>query len=331
MRKISRQSIAIIVLVLIVVSLLSVMILQNFVLNTANRPPQEDPKTDLVLQLEDYTVFDLEDLSFKFVIAKVKISSNDSINLGLENLTTSENVALNNVDAYRKSLESKGYDLSMMNVSLTDIISLENSVSVNLFIPIKSVSIKEVQLRVSQLFQSTYKLSIDPLRFNLNNPLGTKEMLGKATIDGTEPNPDGNESGGLVVPNQSFTFGELNEINPLSIYFDKEGILEPVTFEPGTKIYSVSVYLSSQEKTAINRARLSTDDAQKVFEPMSSVYVYEFGTNMFQRAEYYQNGYLLFAVGEKDVEILSQQSPLQLEYQVDDSQDWIRVDILQNN
>lgn len=172
--------IGIVLLALIGYFILSMMIPSNKVNNqltedvtlatgSQEKPAESDAIEGYKVDLIDSVVFNLKDIDFKFVIAKIRVQSDDNINLKLSHFKTSEGLVLDQVDNYVKQLEDKSYFLGKQNVWY-EILSNENSTMVNIFIPIKDKNAKEI----------TLVTDIEPdkeMKINLSNTKGTPEML----------------------------------------------------------------------------------------------------------------------------------------------------------
>lgn len=133
------------------------------------KPAESEVIDGYKVDLIDSVVFNLKDVDFKFVIAKIRVQSNDKINLKLSHFKTSEGIVLDQADSYIKQLEDKSYFLGKQNVWY-EILSNENSTMVNIFIPIKDKNAKEI----------TLSTDLDPdqeMKINLSNSKGTAEML----------------------------------------------------------------------------------------------------------------------------------------------------------
>lgn len=324
MKKSSKQNIAIVALSLVVVVLLLAMVYQNFFMNLNDRPPLETPTKDVVVSLEDYTVFDLEDISFKFVIAKIKISSNEAINIPLSNFNTNENVTLSSVDQYRKSLEMNDYNLSMLSVTNSDLVSLDNSMEANLFIPVRSINIDQIELRISDSYQQTLNVNIEPLVIDLENVTGTAQMLGKDENEDPDEqiptNPDDFE------PVDPFTFGSLNQIDENAIFIEsEEGELISVGYPSVVSVYTLDVTVSSHERTGISAARITIDDTGEQFYAIGAEYVYLFGNNVVDDFDFFYDGYLIFEVSSDNPFILADDVSITIEYQIIDHDEWYTV------
>lgn len=133
------------------------------------KPEETENKDSLQVDLVDYTVYNLSDLDFQFVIARVRVKAETAINIDLSHFTTSEGIVLNEVNEYVSKLESKALFLGKQNVWF-EIVSQDTSVLSNIFIPVKDK--KAETITVTSDLGGTAEFS-----FNLKNPKGTQELL----------------------------------------------------------------------------------------------------------------------------------------------------------
>ncbi len=132
------------------------------------KPDKTENREALQIDLVDYTVYNLTDLDFQFVIARIRVKADSAINLDLSHFSTSEGIQLDQVDSYVDQLEQQALFLGKQNVWF-EIVSQENSVLSNIFIPVKDKSASKVTLSAD--FNDL------TMEFNLKNPKGTKELL----------------------------------------------------------------------------------------------------------------------------------------------------------
>lgn len=130
--------------------------------------PEEKVDGAYQIDLMDSVVFDLKETDFKFVIAKIRVQSDEAINLKLSHFTTSEGIALDQVDTYVKALEDKSLFLGKQNVWF-EILSNEPSTMVNIFIPVKDKNAKEIIIKND--------LGTEDIKISLANGKGTEAML----------------------------------------------------------------------------------------------------------------------------------------------------------
>lgn len=139
------------------------------------KPDITENKDALQVDLVEYTVYNLADVDFQFVIARMRVKADSAINVDLSNFKTSESIALNDVDSYVKKLEEKALFLGKQNVWF-EIVSKESSIISNIFIPVKDKKASEVKLTVD--FGESKEFT-----FNLKSAKGTTEMLSYKSDD----------------------------------------------------------------------------------------------------------------------------------------------------
>lgn len=317
MNKSNTKNIVIVVLSILVVVLLIVTIYQNFFSGRGNTPPLEEPDKDLVVSVEDFVAFDLEDVPFKFVVATVKFSSNEAIDIKLNNIRTNENVELNAVDQYRKAIEDKGYDLSLMEVATADLVSLDNTLTTNLFIPVKSINANQIQLVFSESLQNTLKVKINPVVIDISNATGTETMLGKVSPE--EPDID-------LPSENAIVFGEIGEIDAQSIFKENaEGELQSPDYPSVVRIFALPVSISSDTKVGIEEARFTIDSSNETFYALGSEAIYQFGNNVIGDNDFYYEGVLIFEVTSQNPYWISDREPITVEYRLIGQEDWTLV------
>ncbi len=139
------------------------------------KPDETDEKADIQVDLVDYTVYDLEQVDFRFIIAKVRVKANDATNISLEHFKTSENLVLDDVFDYVDKLESKSLFLGKQNVWF-ELVSSQTNYLARIFIPVEDSTLSSITL--SSDFKNSHTM-----KFDLSNPSGTAEELGYAAED----------------------------------------------------------------------------------------------------------------------------------------------------
>ena len=142
-----------------------------------NQEKPDETKQDEQIQVDlvDYTVYDLDDVSFRFVIAKVRVKANDATNISLSHFTTSENLRLDDVDQYVSELERNSLYLGKQNVWF-ELVSSSTNYLARIFVPVMDDELKTVTVT------SDFKKNAQ-MKFDLTNSLGTKEDLGYEAED----------------------------------------------------------------------------------------------------------------------------------------------------
>ncbi|MEA5026300.1 MAG: hypothetical protein VB012_01435 [Erysipelotrichaceae bacterium] len=135
-----------------------------------NTSQNEEPDITVDWTLDDYVVYDVEEISFKFALVKVNISSNVALALDLADLTTDESISLGSVDQYLNELAGDGIYLQKLGADF-ELTSSETAASFTLFVPLINREATSVQLAAPF---SSEVLTVDLTK----NNTGTKEALG---------------------------------------------------------------------------------------------------------------------------------------------------------
>ena len=107
---------------------------------------------------------------FRFIIANVRVKSNDATNISLSHFTTSEGIVLSDVESYVEQLEKNSLFLGKKNVWF-ELVSSETNYLANIFIPVKDNALSSVSL------SSDFKKS-HVIKFDLSEVVTSKEELG---------------------------------------------------------------------------------------------------------------------------------------------------------
>ena len=216
---------------LLVVATLITMIalgifLWNIISNNPNeeKPPIVDPsvKQTFAFEVKDFTLFEIEEFGFDFILANIHVESNKPINLSLSHFVTSEGVQLNSVDNYLSTIESLGYNFGdykpVFSLSSTD-----NTLDAMLFIPIKDKDLTSIDLNIN-----IYPNHV--LNFDLENPTKIGTVL-DLELDKSGLNPS---------EDLTFTFSYADYFEPSNFYtIGSNG--ENVTVDLGTNIQILGI------------------------------------------------------------------------------------------
>ena len=134
------------------------------------KPDETSDQDKIQVDLVDYTVYDLDSVDFRFIIANVRVKSNDATNISLSHFTTSEGIVLSDVDSYVEQLEKNSLFLGKKNVWF-ELVSSETNYLANIFIPVKDDALSSVSL------SSDFKKS-HVMKFDLSEVVTSKEELG---------------------------------------------------------------------------------------------------------------------------------------------------------
>ena len=139
------------------------------------KPDETNEEEQVQVDLVDYTVYDLEQVDFRFIIAKVRVKANDATNISLSHFKTSEGLVLSETSAYVNQLEKSSLYLGKKNVWF-ELISSQTNYLARIFIPVKDNTLSSISL------ESDLKNS-HVMKFDLENPRGTAEELGYVADD----------------------------------------------------------------------------------------------------------------------------------------------------
>ncbi|MBE6108403.1 MAG: hypothetical protein E7192_07165 [Erysipelotrichaceae bacterium] len=139
------------------------------------KPDETNEEEQVQVDLVDYTVYDLDQVDFRFIIAKVRVKANDATNISLSHFKTSEGLVLSETSAYVNQLEKNSLYLGKKNVWF-ELISSQTNYLARIFIPVKDNTLSSISL------ESDLKNS-HVMKFDLENPRGTAEELGYVADD----------------------------------------------------------------------------------------------------------------------------------------------------
>lgn len=193
--------------------------------------------------VNDYTLFDLEEFSFRFILANITVNSDRAINISLSNFRTSENIQLNSVNTYLNEIEQAGYNFGNYSV-IFGLNSEASQIEATLFIPILDDSLDTIDLDITLNPNKT-------LSFDLNNPSG----YGLLTDLGTNQV--------IVSPTNVAEITFLRElmVAPDQFYqLDSNGARIPANFSSQSQIYGVKIDIRNlgSEPFRITKAFITT-------------------------------------------------------------------------
>ncbi|MFI3284469.1 MAG: hypothetical protein R3Y57_05245 [Erysipelotrichaceae bacterium] len=106
----------------------------------------EDKQANVALV--EYSVYDLNDLEFGFIIARIRIQKLDAdYSINLSDLTTDEGIHLDELSDFTNQLILNNYYLVKQNVSF-DIDAKEESYMLNIFIPYEDKALDELTVNI---------------------------------------------------------------------------------------------------------------------------------------------------------------------------------------
>lgn len=243
---------------LILATLITMIVLGVFLWSlVSDTPKEEEPpivnkEESYEMSVVDYEYFKFDDLDFNVLIAKIKVKSNFSYSIPLSKLKTSENVFLNDIDLYLKSLQDARYKPSDTGLVFSlDANENELEKEFTLFIPVRSKNINNLEL-------SSLVKPYSSLIFDLTDTNKWGDIQKLVLEDETELASD-NISAEYILMDYYFksNFYKMSESN-------KE---TTVDFPTNTKVLGVKLILSNKSSTMqykISKAKILYSDNQEV-------------------------------------------------------------------
>ena len=238
--------------------------------------------------VNEFTLFEIEEFGFDFILADVHVKSNKPINVALSHFTTSENIQLNSVDQYLGRIEAAGYTFGDYKLVFS-LYSATTEMDGLLFIPIVNTEATSLDVKIN-LYPSS------SLSFDLSNPtkLGSKSDLGISET-GLEP-----EQVSTITVDEVFTISKSHFYT-----MDANGDRIDAFFVSNSKI--VGVNLTVINKTAnpfrIQNAILISSDAKSfaLIDPSYQVDGYELIMNKYLSDT--SSGYVFYEVFDQNFDI----------------------------
>ena len=280
-----------------------------------NETPLEKPKessdlSDVTITLKDYISYDLADVNFRFIIARLHISANGPTNISLSHFTTSEGIRLDETETYVQQLEEKSLYLGRQNVWFS-LISQEQSYDANVFIPVTGDA-------------ATVKVSCDfgnngDLNFSLIPSTGT---LGQLQYKADDVITDGKT--------YQMTVSKAYDITGLPLY-QKQGGQETEYLLPSTtKVYAFEVNAVSLygDTVSVESATYVPNGSPEVFEAMdASIRSMKYDNMIGVPISEHTTGYLLFYAYDPDTAPVTYQGVLKVKLAGVDTPVTINVDL----
>lgn len=282
-----------ILLILLLISMISIV--GVFTWNLLSKKPDiddvEDPDDSIQtfeFEIEDYTYFKIEELSYDFILAEITVNSNKKINLSLSHFVTQESISLNSVDNFLNELEGLGWTLGRQDV-VFNLSSDSTQLSAVVFIPIQERNLDKFLININLNPKSE-------LNFDLTDvsKIGSKEMLGFT------------EQG--LTPEQVAEIDVLfkSTVSPSDFYqLDANGQKIEASFTSQSQIIGIKLSIKNKlsEDFRITDARIKTKSGE-FFDALNKNYLVE-GVNNINNT--YINGemtgYLFFEVLGNDLTV----------------------------
>lgn len=243
----------------------------------------DDPKPTAqtyTVTLDDYHYFNFEDLEYGFILAQIKITSNQQFEVDLQRMTTNEQLTLNAVDSYKTPLVDEGYVLTCPGTDeVTDL-----SANLCLFIPIINTTASEAVLKIR--FDRAYNVS-----FNLldANHFGTRSMVG---LEDVITSFTAVVQKYRVVSTRSFTVEDV------------EGGTVEAPFSSQSQVFGFELQITSLSETTIIEAATLTITGAGTFQLVNPEFTNDEEINLLGlSAAPQQIGYLFFEITDPDLDL----------------------------
>ena len=230
--------------------------------------------------VNEFTLFEIEEFGFDFILVDINVISNKPINLSLSHFTTSENIHLNSVDSYLDRIESAGYTFGDYELIFA-LFSENPSMDGLIFIPIIDTQSTNLDVKINLYPNAT-------LSFDLNNPthVGTKSSLGIR------------ETG--LDPNAAVTMTMLNKttVSPAEFYqMDANGNRIEASFTSQSQIIAIHIKLENKLSESFRITNAFIKNGGALYDAVDPTYLIDGATNL---SNVYINatteGYLFFEV-----------------------------------
>ncbi len=278
----------------------------------SERPQENLDPSDVTITLKDYIAFDLPELDFRFVIAKLHVKANGPTNISLSHFTTSQGIQLDETSGYVEQLEQKSLYLGRQNVWFS-LISEDPEYDANVFIPVTGDA-------------NAVKLSCDfgnngDLNFVLIPARGTAGMLQYEADD-------------VITDGKSYqmTVSKAYDITGLPLYEKTAGGEQEYLLPSTTKVYAFEVNAVSLygDTITIDSATYVPTGSPEVFEALPpAIRSMKYDNMIGVPISEHTTGYLLFYAYDPDTAPVRYQGVLKVSLAGSDTPITVNVDLNQ--
>lgn len=273
---------------LILATLITMIVLGVFLWSLVSDTPKEeeppivDPsvKQTFNFEVNDFTLFEIEEFGFDFILANIHVESNKAINLSLSHFVTSEGIQLNSVDTYLNTIESLGYNFGNYK-PVFSLASTDSTLDVVLFIPIIDRDLSMLELNIN-----IYPNHV--INFDLNSPskIGTKTDLGVNLSN--------------IDPSMIASMKILNKtmVSPTEFYqIDSNGNRVEANFTSQSEIVAIKVEVTSKISESFRITNAQIKNGGTVYDAVDKSFLIDGGVNLNNEYIYGSStGYLFFEV-----------------------------------
>lgn len=271
MKKPQKTFIKVLQGLLVLATLITMIVIGIFLWNlTSDTPNEEEPvivdptvKQTFSFSINEYTLFEIEEFGFDFILAEIHVESNKPINLSLSHFVTSENIQLNSIDNYLNIIESAGYTFGD-NQLVFSLSTPETTLNALVFIPIIKTDLTTLDLNIN-----IYPNSV--LTFDLENPtyIGTKSNLG-ISEQGIDPSMVAE----MIVTNKTLVSpGEFYQI-------DSNGNRVEANFTSQSQIVAIKIKITSKISEPFRITKAMIKEGSTLYDAVDKSFLIDGATNL---------------------------------------------------
>lgn len=278
--------------------------------NYQNNPPIIVTPNPPSIEIKDMILFNFENLDENFAIINLSITSQELVDLKLSDIKTSEGKSLTETKYIREQLILLGANLEVKKI--VDELPIDStSYSVNILVPIKDKSLKELSLKIAK-YNFEYS-------FNLDSYSGTREMLG--IVDDTK-----------IVDEDEFTIKilDVSDLTGKTVFeVNSDNTKTPIDFPSTAKIHAIFIEVDPKNSGIIKiigaRYRILTNNESSDCLPSNNTV--ENLTNLLNvEISIKTTGYIFFDIYSSNQSLIDKQA--EFEFKLNTSDEWYKVQVI---
>jgi hypothetical protein len=302
---------------LLVVSLISTLFVWLRQDGSDNPDDNPNPQATIKLIVDEYTLYENEELNFKFLIAKVTLQAEEPQKVSTSQFVTSQQINLSESAVYINDLATMKVGLEDQNIDY-DTFETTDNISLTLFIPIRLSDSDTLTL----FFQGEEEASA---LFDLTKNMGDFTLL----VNEDANVPDGFIEEILVEDNYKIKIVEVSNIAYKSLTETQpDGSKKDIVLPSTGQVIGVLLEVESlnDQSIIIEDAKYTMVEGNQVSSAYKDNVTAEGFTNIINKPIVSAaNGYVFFDVYTPDGTTLDQLS--EFEFKLNNSEDWIKVKV----
>ena len=273
------------------------------------QPVNVDPNAPKI-EINNIIFFNFDNLNENFAILSLSIKSEKSVELKLKEIKTSEGISLTETKYIKEQLILVGANLQAKNI-VDELPINSSSFSVNLIVPIKDKSLKELALIIDKY---NFDYNID-----LNSHLGTKEMIG--IVDDTK-----------IVNEEKFTIKilDVSDLTGKTVFeVNSDNTKTPIDFPSTAKIHAIFIEVDPKDTGSIKiigaRYKILSNNESSNSLPFNNTV--EDLTNLLDvEISTKTTGYIFFDIYSSNQSLMDKQA--EFEFKLNISDEWYKVQVI---